>query len=113
LKSFGRADRVATCECERTNEPSMAQALHIANGDTLNQKLAQKDNRLDALLSSKQPDAKIIEEAYLLTLTRAPTDRELEKATQLLATAKPEDRRVTLEDLFWSLMSSKEFLFNH
>lgn len=113
LKSFGRADRVATCECERTNEPSMAQALHIANGDTLNQKLAQKDNRLDALLTSKQPDAKIIEEAYLLTLTRAPTERELEKATQLLATAKPEDRRVTLEDLFWSLMSSKEFLFNH
>jgi hypothetical protein len=113
LKSFGRADRVATCECERTNEPSMAQALHIANGDTLNLKLAQKDNRLDALLTSKQPDAKIIEEAYLLTLTRAPTARELEKATQLLATAKSEDRRVTLEDLFWSLMSSKEFLFNH
>ncbi|MCX6836583.1 MAG: DUF1553 domain-containing protein [Verrucomicrobia bacterium] len=113
LKSFGRADRVATCECERTNEPSMAQALHIANGDTLNQKLAQKDNRLDALLTRKQPEAKIIEEAYLLTLTRAPTARELEKATQLLATAKPEDRRVTLEDLFWSLMSSKEFLFNH
>jgi hypothetical protein len=113
LKSFGRADRVATCECERTNEPSMAQALHIANGDTLNQKLAQKDNRLDALLTSQQPEAKIIEEAYLLTLTRAPTDRELEKATAMLTTAKPEDRRVTLEDLFWSLMSSKEFLFNH
>jgi Protein of unknown function (DUF1553)/Protein of unknown function (DUF1549)/Bacterial Ig-like domain (group 2) len=113
LKSFGRADRVATCECERTNEPSMAQALHIANGDTLNQKLSQKDNRLDALLTSKQPDAKIIEEAYLLTLTRSPTDRELEKATALLASAKPEDRRTTLEDLFWSLMSSKEFLFNH
>ncbi len=113
LKSFGRADRVATCECERTNEPSMAQALHIANGETFNQKLALKDNRLDALLASQQPDAKIIEEAYLLTLTRAPTDRELEKATQLLATAKPEDRRITLEDLFWSLMSSKEFLFNH
>ncbi|MFM7603569.1 MAG: DUF1549 domain-containing protein [Prosthecobacter sp.] len=113
LKSFGRADRVATCECERTNEPSMAQALHIANGETLNQKLAQKDNRLDALLTSQQPDAQIIKEAYLLTLTRAPTDRELEKATAMLTTAKPEDRRVTLEDLFWSLMSSKEFLFNH
>jgi len=113
LKSFGRADRVATCECERTNEPSMAQALHISNGETFNQKLAQKDNRLDALLASKQPDAKIIEEAYLLTLTREPTDRELSKATQLLATAKPDDRRTTLEDIFWSLMGSKEFLFNH
>jgi hypothetical protein len=91
----------------------MAQALHIANGDTLNLKLAQKDNRLDALLASKQPDAKIIEEAYLLTLTREPAERELTKATQLLTNAKPEDRRTTLEDIFWSLMGSKEFLFNH
>ncbi|HYR57092.1 MAG TPA: DUF1549 domain-containing protein, partial [Chthoniobacteraceae bacterium] len=46
LASFGRPDRVQTCDCERTNEPSMAQALHIANGDTLNQKLAAKDNRV-------------------------------------------------------------------
>lgn len=113
LKSFGRADRVATCECERTNEPSMAQALHIANGDTMNAKLAEKNNRLDALLASKQPDEKIVEEAYLLTLTRPPTEREKDKATKLLATAQPADRRFTLEDLFWSLMSSKEFLFNH
>ncbi|MDB6006978.1 MAG: S-layer protein, partial [Prosthecobacter sp.] len=35
------------------------------------------------------------------------------KATAMLATAKPEDRRTTLEDIFWSLMGSKEFLFNH
>ncbi len=113
LKSFGRADRVATCECERTNEPSMAQALHIANGDTMNTKLAEKNNRLTALLDSKQPDEKIIEDAYLLTLTRAPTAKEKHTASTLLATAKPEDRRTTLEDIFWSLMGSKEFLFNH
>lgn len=113
LKSFGRADRVATCECERTNEPSMAQALHLANGETLNQKLAQKDNRIDALLASKQPDAKLIEEAYLITLGRLPTERERVKATPLLTDAKPEDRRAALEDLFWGLMSSKEFLFQH
>lgn len=113
LKSFGRADRIATCECERTNEPSMAQALHLANGETLNQKLAQKDNRIDALLASKQADAKLIEEAYLITLGRLPTERELDKATPLLAAAKPEERRVALEDLFWGLMSSKEFLFQH
>lgn len=113
LKSFGRADRVATCECERTNEPSMAQALHIANGETLNQKLAQKGNRIDALLTGGLKDAEIVEQAYLLTLTRQPTERERQKAVALLAEAAPGDRRTTLEDLFWSLMSSKEFLFNH
>ena len=52
LASFGRPDRVRTCDCERTSEPSMAQALHIANGDTINEKLAAKDNRLSELLAS-------------------------------------------------------------
>lgn len=113
LKSFGRADRVATCECERTNEPSMAQALHIANGDTLNQKLAQKDNRLDALLASKLSNEEIIEGAYIIALTRLPTERESAKAAEMLAKASADDRRTTLEDIFWGLMSSKEFLFNH
>ena len=47
------------------------------------------------------------------TLMIEPTDRELTKATAMLATAQPEDRRTTLEDIFWSLMGSKEFLFNH
>lgn len=113
LKSFGRADRVNTCECERTNEPSMAQALHIANGETLNQKLAQKGNRIDALLESQMSSDQIIEEAYLITLTRPPSAREKARALELLATAEPDDRRATLEDIFWSLMGSKEFLFNH
>jgi hypothetical protein len=113
LKSFGRADRVATCECERTNEPSMAQALHIANGETLNQKLAKKDNRIDALLEANVSDDKIIEEAYLLTVTRLPTEKEKAKATEMLASAAPADRRATLEDIFWSLMGAKEFLFSH
>jgi hypothetical protein len=91
----------------------MAQALHIANGETLNQKLAQKGNRIDALLAGGLTDVKIVEESYLLTLARQPTEREREKAVALLAEAAPGDRRTTLEDLFWSLMSSKEFLFNH
>jgi hypothetical protein len=113
LKSFGRADRIATCECERTNEPSMAQALHIANGDTMNDKLAAKGNRVDQLLNSNQPNEKLVDEAYLIALARAPTSAEKTKATEVLSTATEADRRTTLEDLFWALMSSKEFLFNH
>ena len=113
LKSFGRADRVATCECERTNEPSMAQALHLANGETLNQKLAQKNNRLDALLASGKSTAELVDEAYWITLSRPPSERERNKAGALLASAPPADRRAALEDLFWGLMSSKEFLFQH
>jgi hypothetical protein len=114
LNSFGRPDRVQTCDCERTNEPSMAQALHIANGDTMNQKLKEKDNRVAALLASGKSDAEILEQAYLLCLSRTPTDKERAGVLKVLGEAKsPEDRRLALEDVFWGLMSSREFLFNH
>jgi hypothetical protein len=114
LASFGRPDRVQTCDCERTNEPSMAQALHIANGDTLNVKLATKDNRLEKLLAAGKPDAAVIEDAYLLALSRTPTQAERDGVLKVLAAAStPADKRAALEDVFWSLMSSREFLFNH
>jgi hypothetical protein len=114
LDSFGRPDRVQTCDCERTNEPSMAQALHIANGDTLNQKLAEKDNRVSRLLASGKPDLELIQQAYLLCLSRLPAESEQSRLLALLSESKtPEEKRVALEDIFWGLMSSREFLFNH
>lgn len=113
LTSFGRPDRVQTCDCERTNEPSMAQALHLANGATLNQKLAAKDNRVDKLLASGKPDAAVLEEIYLTALGRQPTARERKGALAMLANAKGDEKRPVLEDIFWGLMSSREFLFNH
>jgi hypothetical protein len=114
LNGFGRPDRIQTCECERTNEPSMAQALHMANGDTLNEKLKQKDNRIDKLLSTGQPASKIIEEIYLSSVSRLPTLQEAKAMTNLLAQATtPEARRETLQDILWSLLSSRDFVFNH
>src|SRR5258708_5997999 len=114
LNSFGRPNRVQTCECERTNEPSMAQALHIANGDTLNKKLAAKDNRVDQLLASGKSDAALAEEIYLLALSRPPTEPERAGINKALAEAtSPAEKRPIVEDVFWSVMSSREFLFNH
>jgi hypothetical protein len=113
LKTFGRADRLQTCECERTEEPSMAQALHIANGDTINQKLAAKDNTIAKLLADKLTNEQILDEAFLSTLARPPTATEKTRSLKLLADAGEADRRAALEDLYWSLLSSKEFLFNH
>jgi hypothetical protein len=113
LKSFGRPDRIITCECERTAAPSMSQALHIANGDTLNQKLKAKNNRIEQLLAAKTPDDRIVEEIYLSALARYPAAGEKEKLLALLAEAKDAGRREAVEDLFWGILSSKEFLFNH
>ena len=114
LKSFGRPVRLLTCECERTSTPSMVQVLHICNGNTLNQKLAAKGNRLDQLLAAKTPPEGIIDEAYLSAPSRAyPTASEKEHLVQLLSAAPANEQRAAVEDLYWSLLSSTEFLFNH
>jgi hypothetical protein len=113
LETFGRPDRVKTCECERTAEPSMSQALHIANGDTLNDKLKKKDNVITRLLASGKTDDSLIEEACLTALSRTPTTAEKKRFGQLLKESKAEERRIVMEDLFWALLSSREFLFNH
>ena len=100
-------------ECERTAEPSMAQVLHISNGDTLNQKLSMGDNRIGTLIKEKVQHEKIIEELYLGALSRFPTDAEKSKLIKMLAESTEKDARQVLEDLFWAVLSSKEFLFNH
>lgn len=113
LKTFGRPDRTITCECERTAEPSMVQVLHLANGDVLNQKLAATGNRIEQLLASGAADAAIIDECYLSALSRLPTADERAQLTTALADAPPSERRAAVEDLYWGVLSSKEFLFNH
>jgi hypothetical protein len=113
LKSFGRADREKTCECERSTNPSVTQVLHIANGDTLNQRLKAKNNLVDKLLEEHASDEKIIEEGYLTALARFPTDSERSRLKKHLAAAQPSEKRATVEDLLWALLSSKEFIFNH
>src|SRR5262249_48333805 len=113
LKTFGRPLRNITCECERTAQPSMVQVLHISNGDTINQKLTAKNNRVEQLLAANTPNEAIIEEVYLSALSRFPSDAEKSRLAAALAEAPAAERRAVIEDLYWSVLSSKEFLFNH
>ena len=113
LKSFGRNSREITCECQRSDEPSMVQVLHISNGDTLNKKLAQKDNWIGRKLTETTDDAIVIKQAYQRALGRAPTGDESTRILSAFGEYPPEQRRKLFEDLLWGLMSSREFLFNH
>ncbi len=113
LKTFGRNAREITCECERSNQPSLVQVLHLANGATVNDKLAAKDGRLTQLLATEPKPAAIIEEAYQLCLSRLPSEEQRKKFEELLNSAKPGEKRQAVEDLYWSLLTSREFLFQH
>ena len=53
------------------------------------------------------------EEAWLACLSRLPTESEKTAITAILAATAAEDRRAAVEDLYWSLLTSREFLFRH
>jgi len=113
LDRFGRPDREVTCDCERTTDSSMVQAMHLSNGDTINKKLQAQGNRLDKQLQAKLTPEQLIDEAYLTALCRLPTADEKQRLLQEFASATPAELRSLTEDLYWGLLTSTEFLFNH
>ncbi|MBX3414023.1 MAG: DUF1549 domain-containing protein [Pirellulales bacterium] len=113
LKTFGRPERVITCECERVADPSMVQVLHMSNGDAINRKLVVAKNRIGELIESGAGDPAIVEDLYLSALSRMPAPEERQQIIDLLAATPAEERRAAIEDLYWGILSSKEFLFNH
>jgi len=122
LTSFGRPERETTCSCERSAEPSVTQALHLANGGTLNEKLRSDSGAVAKAAASKATDAEVLDALFLSALSRHPTEAERSRLLPILAGAvegqsdpkqAAADRRQEIEDLYWATMTSREFLFNH
>jgi hypothetical protein len=110
LTTFGRAKRATVCSCEVQMEPNLSQALHMINGDTTNNKIKQ-GGLIPALLKAEQTHEQILAELYLRCFTRPPTESETAKLVEVVAGGS--DPAQSLEDVFWSLLNSREFLFNH
>jgi len=109
LTTFGRATRETVCSCEVVMEPNMSQALHLLNGDVTNSRINQGKVVQTMLKDGKSP-ALIIDDLYLRCYSRLP--RGDEKAN-LLASIDTENPTESLTDIFWALLNSKEFIFNH
>ncbi|VTT99637.1 Uncharacterized protein OS=Singulisphaera acidiphila (strain ATCC BAA-1392 / DSM 18658 / VKM B-2454 / MOB10) GN=Sinac_5682 PE=4 SV=1: PSCyt2: PSD1 [Gemmataceae bacterium] len=108
LTTFGRAPRATACSCEVKTNPTLSQALHLLNGDTTNGKVVE-GKVVDRLLATRKP-AEAAAELYARCLGRAPTAAEAERIAKRLDAA--EDKTAALEDLFWALLNSNEFVFN-
>lgn len=116
LSTFGRNPRNIVCECERSSEPTMVQVLHISNGNTINDKLQSKDSRVEKLLQLRRnglSDEALVDEIYLTCFSRYPTPDKRRELVQFLPPVNSDEERATIEDLFWGLLSTREFLFNH
>jgi hypothetical protein len=122
LTVFGRPDASSSCECERSNDASLSQALHLLNSKDLQSKLAADSGTAARLAADARPEDQRIRDLYLLALGRAPKAEEVQLAREHVARkvgkahddpAKAKARREAFEDLVWALVNTKEFLFNH
>jgi len=107
LRLFGKPERLLNCDCERSDNTTVAQALSLITGDVVNKAVAEADNRLGKLLAAGRSNAEIIDELYLATLCRAPSDGE--RSALIGHVERSPNRREALEDVLWGMLNSKEF----
>ena len=84
--------------------------LHLQNGEATSKKLQDDHGRLRQLIRSELEPRQKLEQLYLATLSRRPTADELTRVAAVLLQAKDDE---VLPDLFWALLNTKEFAFNH
>jgi hypothetical protein len=111
LKTFGQPARELACECEREGDSNLAQALQLINGPAVNDRLRNPNNRIGKLLAAKKSDREVLDDLFLVTLTRPPTDSEVQAMLDHINTQM--DKRKAWEDVHWALINAKEFLFRH
>ncbi len=109
LALYGRSDREFLGDLEPTLEPTLAQALHMINAPYVHKKLKSGEGMLTRLIEAKLDNQELIRVLYLTTLSRFPSDEEIETAEAYLAESPR--RRAGCEDLLWALISSRAFLF--
>lgn len=113
LDVFGRPQRnvEVQCDCERENDPNILQALVFANHPWARRAVESPTNRITELLKKPASDTERITELFLATVSRPPTDREIELCVNFLRSSS--SSRQGYEGLLWSLLNSNEFIFNH
>ncbi len=110
LTTFGRATRETACSCEVKMEPTLSQALHLLNGETTNARILQ-GRLVNEWIKEGLTAPQIVERLYVRAFSRKPTPEELQGLAPLLEGEKPNQQN--LEDIFWAVLNSREFVFNH
>jgi len=109
FRLFGRPPRASTCDCERPAEPALPQTLYLMTDPQIQTKIT--GGRLKNLLAGKKTDVEVIEELFLATLCRLPSDKERTRMTAHVQDKN--NRQAGLVDVVWALINSREFILNH
>jgi hypothetical protein len=110
LDTFGRPDPNQDPPCERLDETTVTQTLHLMNAPRLHSKVTSDKGRAAQLAAGEKSVDEVVEEIYLLVYSRLPEPEEREIGRSLFA-EKDISRRQAAEDLMWALMNTPEFIF--
>jgi len=111
LDTFGRCARTDTCATTPAPPLSLRQALLLIGGDVIETKVTSLNGYLTSALKLELEPEELVENLYYRTVCRPPTAEELSHWAAELKGAS--SRKDAAEDLFWSLLNSREFAFNH
>lgn len=113
LKVFGQPAGDTACECERSQEANLAQALHLLNSSEVQNKIAGGNGRAATLAKDKErTNEEKLQELYRWVFSRNPRPEELSVAVAHIQKHE-ENPQIAYEDILWALINSKEFIFNH
>ncbi|MFM8734239.1 MAG: DUF1549 and DUF1553 domain-containing protein [Pirellulales bacterium] len=92
---------------------SIPQVLMMFNGDLIKNAVSTgKGGFLDRVATSSMPNAGKIEALYMAALARKPSGSELAVANRLVA-ARQGDVVGALQDVWWAVLNSNEFIIKH
>ncbi|MFN6139789.1 MAG: DUF1549 domain-containing protein [Planctomycetota bacterium] len=111
LDTFDRPRRVTGCECERSSGATLAQVLTLANSDEIESKVADAQGVIARLVKDQKSHDEIVDELYLGSLSRFPNAEERTKTKYFVGSI--ENKSEAYQDLLWTLLNSREFMFNH
>ncbi len=108
MQSFFQSNRMTPAPVG--NRGSILQALLMMQSGVVNRRVSgEAGGRVSELLASGKDSTACVEELFLATLSRFPSEAEAELAAGRLEA----DRRRGAEDLQWALLNSPEFLLHH
>lgn len=109
LDALGRCQLGPSCDATPTGTYNLSAQLQLLNGAVINQKLRDPRGRLQRQWAENLPLDQIVQEWYLVALSRSASPTELEHWTNELATDDRQEQQKRLEDFAWSLLNSRAF----
>ncbi|HKI36465.1 MAG TPA: DUF1549 domain-containing protein [Gemmataceae bacterium] len=113
LSNFGKPKRnsAVQCDCERGGDASVLQVLSFANHPRVWAKIADDKGQVARVAKEISDDKERVEELYLLTLGRLPTEAEHQACAKYLKESASTVKG--LQGILWSLLNTREFVLQH